>query len=57
MDKSYLNRFQMFSESLSDLQLISYARKNGTNNFFKKAKMPLKIYCYVAFLKRDYYNI
>lgn len=32
----------MFSESLSDLQLISYARKNGTNNFFKKAKNALK---------------
>ena len=44
MDKSYLNRFQMFSESLSDLQLISYARKNGTNNFFKKAEIAFKRY-------------
>ena len=42
MDKSYKKRFQTFSESLSDSELVNYARKNGTNTFSRKRKMPLK---------------
>lgn len=42
MDKSYKKRFQMFCESLSDSQLVNHARKNGTNAFSRKRKMPLK---------------
>ncbi len=42
MDKSYKRRFQMFSESLSDPELVNYARKNGNNTFSRKRKMPLK---------------
>lgn len=42
MNKSYKKRFQMFSESLSDQELVNYARKNGNNTFSRKRKMPLK---------------
>lgn len=42
MDKSYKRRFQKFSESLSDPELINYARQNRKNNFSRKRKMPLK---------------
>lgn len=42
MDKSYLKRFQMFSELLSEPELVNYARKNGNNTFSRKRKMPLK---------------
>ena len=42
MDKSYKRRFQKFSESLSDPELINYARQNGKNTFSRKRKMPLK---------------
>lgn len=42
MDKSYKKRFQMFSESLSDPELVNYARQNGSNTFSRKRKMPLK---------------
>lgn len=42
MDKSYKKRFQMFSELLSEPELINYARKNGSNTFSRKRKMPLK---------------
>ena len=42
MDKSYKRRFQKFSESLSDPELINYARQIGKNIFSRKRKMPLK---------------
>lgn len=42
MNKSYKKRFQIFSELLSDPELVNYARKNGTNTFSRKRKMPLK---------------
>lgn len=42
MDKSYKKRFQMFSESLSNPELVNYARQNGSNTFSRKRKMPLK---------------
>lgn len=42
MDKSYEKRFQMFSELLSEPELVNYARKNGNNTFSRKRKMPLK---------------
>ena len=42
MDKSYKRRFQKFSESLSDPELINYARQIGKNTFSRKRKMPLK---------------
>ena len=32
----------MFSELLSDLELVNYARKNGNHTFSRKRKMPLK---------------
>ena len=42
MDKPYKGRFQKFSESLSDPELINYARQIGKNTFSRKRKMPLK---------------
>ena len=42
MDKPYKRRFQKFSESLSDPELINYARQIGKNTFSRKRKMPLK---------------
>ena len=42
MDKPYKGRFQKFSESLSDPELINYARQIGKNIFSRKRKMPLK---------------
>lgn len=42
MDKSYKRRFQKFFESLSDPELINYARQNGENTFSRRRKMPLK---------------
>lgn len=42
MNKFYNKRFQMFSESLSDPELVNYARKDGNNTFSRKRKMPLK---------------
>ncbi len=42
MVKSYKKRFQMFSEFLSEPELVNYARKDGHNTFSRKRKMPLK---------------
>ena len=42
MNKFYNKRFQMFSESLSDPELVNYARKDGNNTFSRKRKMHLK---------------
>lgn len=42
MDKSYKRRFQKFSESLSDPELINYARQNEKNTFSRRRKIPLK---------------
>ncbi len=48
MEKSYKKRFQMFSELLSDPELVNYARKNGNNTFSRNRKMPLKDMLLVA---------
>lgn len=42
MVKSYKKIFQMFSEFLSEPELVNYARKDGHNTFSRKRKMPLK---------------
>lgn len=42
MVKSYKKRFQMFSEFLSEPELVNYARKDGHNTFSRKRKMSLK---------------
>lgn len=36
MVKSYKKRFQMFSEFLSEPELVNYARKDGHNTFSRK---------------------
>lgn len=42
MAKSYIERFQKFSEVLSEPTLVNYARQHSQNTFSRKRKMPLK---------------
>lgn len=42
MEKSYVQRFQKFSERLMDPELANYARKEGSNTFTRNRKMSLK---------------
>ena len=39
---SYKNRFQKFSNLLSESELIKYARQKESNAFCRNRKMPLK---------------
>lgn len=42
MTTSYKNRFQKFSDLLSEPELIKYARQKESNTFCRNRKMPLK---------------
>lgn len=42
MEKSYIQRFQKFSERLMDPELANYERKEGSNTFTRNRKMPLQ---------------
>ncbi len=58
MDKSYKRRFQKFSGSLTDPELINYTGQIGKNTFSGKRQMPLKDMppCCLS-KKRAYYSI
>lgn len=40
MKKSYIRRFQKFSEQLIDPELANHARKKDSNTFTRNRKMP-----------------
>lgn len=42
MKKSYMRRFQKFSDQLMDPELANHARKKDSNTFTRNRKMPLK---------------
>lgn len=42
MKKSYMRRFQKFSDRLMDPELATHARKKDRNTFTRNRKMPLK---------------
>lgn len=42
MKKSYMRRFQKFSDRLMDPELANHARKKDSNTFTRNRKMPLK---------------
>lgn len=42
MKKSYIRRFQKFSDRLMDTELANHARKKDSNTFTRNRKMPLK---------------
>ena len=42
MEKSYIQRFQKFSDLLMDPELANHARKKDSNTFTRDRKMPLK---------------